>query len=106
MQKTPIYLSASLMAFYRFALLFAFMLSIASIFTGIGFGLFTYFDSEISFASAMYEGFLLFLKGSGIAAVISFVSFLAFWKKHQIDYKNCMQSDENNCNKIGFFQFA
>lgn len=106
MHKTPIYLSDSLMAVYKFALLFAFMLSIASIFTGVGFGIFTYFQSELSFASAMYEGFVLFLKGVGIAALVSFISFLAFWKKHQIAYKNCMQSNKSNCNEIGFFQFA
>lgn len=106
MQKTPIYLSDRVMPIYKFALIFAFLLSLASIFVGMGFGLFVYLYSELSFASALAEGVLLFLKGAAIAALISFVSFLAFWKKYQIRYHNCLENDGSDCKEIGFFRLA
>lgn len=106
MQKTPIYLSDRVMPIYKFALTFAFLLSLASIFAGIGFGLFVYTGSGLSFASALAEGVLLFLKGAAIAALISFVSFLAFWKKYQIRYYNCLENHESDCKEINFFRLA
>ncbi len=106
MQKTPIYLNDSMMLIYKFALIFALILSVASIFVGIGYGAITYLQSELSFSSALYEGFVLFLKGAAIAAFISFASFMAFWKKHQIVYRNCKQNQASNCNEIGFFRLA
>lgn len=106
MQKTPIYLSDRVMPIYKFALIFAFLLSLASIFVGMGFGLFVYLDSGLSFADALSEGVLLFLKGAAIAAFISFVSFLAFWKKYQIRYHNCLENRESDCKDIGFFRLA
>lgn len=106
MQKTPIYLSDRVMPIYKFALIFAFLLSLTSIFVGIGFSLFVYLDSGLSFAAALLEGSLLFLKGAAIAALISFVSFFAFWKKYQIRYHNCLENRESDCKDIGFFRLA
>ena len=106
MQNTPLYLSDRLMPVYKFALIFSFMLGFASIFAGVGYALYTYSATELSFASSMYCGLILFLKGAGITASISFVSFLAFWKKHQIAFNNCQKSQDKNCFKPGFLNFA
>jgi hypothetical protein len=106
MQKTPIYLSNRVMPIYKFALIFAFLLSLASIFVGMGFGLFVYLDSGLSFTGALSEGFSLLFKGAAIAALVSFASFLAFWKKYQIRYHNCLENDGSDCKEIGFFRLA
>lgn len=106
MQKTPIYLNDSMMPVYKFALIFALILSVSSIFVGTGYGIFTYVYSELSFSSALIEGLVLFLKGAAIAALIGFVGFMAFWKKYQITYLNCRQNNESKCDKIGFFRLV
>ncbi len=106
MKSTPFYLNDMFMPLYKFLLIFAFMLGFASIFTGIGYGLFTYIETDLSFASSLYSGFLLFLKGAGISAVISLVGFLAFWKKHQIAHENCKKGHITECQKTGLFRFA
>jgi len=106
MQNTPFYLNDTLMPVYKFALIFAFMLGLASIFAGTGYGLYTYAATELSFASSMYSGLLLFLKGAALTSAISFVGFFAFWKKHQIAYYNCQKSQGKNCFEIGIFNFA
>ncbi|MBE0499176.1 MAG: hypothetical protein IBX43_08060 [Campylobacterales bacterium] len=106
MQKTPIYLSDKVIPIYKFALIFAFLLSLASFFVGMGFGLFVYLDSGLSFADALIEASLLFLKGAAIAAFIGFVSFLAFWKKYQIRYHNCLKNRVSDCKEISFFRLA
>ena len=106
MQNTPPYLSDILMPVYKIALIFAFMLGFASIFTGIGYALYTYAATELSFVSSMYSGLVLFLKGAALSATISFIGFFAFWKKHQIAFKNCQNSQDKNCFKPGFLNFA
>jgi len=106
MNKTPPSASDIIMPIFRFALIFSFMLGFASIFAGIGYGIFTYATTELSFLSSMYAGLILFLKGAGLTAVISFISFMAFWKKHQIAYEKCQKSGVKDCNRLGFINFA
>ena len=106
MRDTPIYLNNIIMPIYKFLLVFAFLFGFSSILAGIGYGLFTYLTAELSFVSSMYMGFVLFLKGAALSAMISFVGFMAFWKKHQITYLNCKKSKTNNCDELGFFSLA
>ena len=106
MQNTPFYLSDFFMPVYKFLLIFAFMLGFASIFTGIGYGVYIYIQTDTSFLSSMYSGFLLFLKGSGVAALSTLIGFLAFWRKHQIAYDNCKNGYSTSCQEMGFFRFA
>jgi len=106
MKTTPIYLDDKFMPVYKFILVFAFMLGSASILAGIGYGVFTYAQTELSFSSSMYAGLILFLKGAGISAMISFIGFLAFWNKHQIAYENCKNSNSKSCSEMGYFSFA
>lgn len=106
MQTVPPYLSDTIMPLYKFALIFAFMLGFASIFTGIGYALYTYASTELSFLSSMYLGFILFLKGAGLTAVISFFGLMAFWKKYKISLQNCKESQSKNCFDLGFFNYA
>lgn len=106
MNNTPIFLNDIFMPIYKFILVFAFLLCFASILAGIGYGLLNYTITELSFASSMYVGLILFLKGATLSAVISFISFLAFWKKHQITYQNCKQRRSENCNELGFYSLA
>jgi len=106
MEKTPPSISDMIMPIFKFALIFSFMLGFSSIFAGIGYGIFTYITSELSFLSSMYTGLILFLKGAGLTAIISFIAFMAFWKKHQIDYEKCQNSGSKDCHQLGFFNFA
>jgi len=106
MQHTPLYLSDTIMPLYKFALIFAFMLGFSSVIAGLGYGLYTYGVTELSLASSMYAGLILFLKGAALTALISFFSFIAFWKKHQIKLKKCQESQHKNCYELGFFNFA
>jgi len=106
MNDTPIYLADMFMPIYKFALVFAFLFGFTSVLAGVGFGLFNYFTTELSLSSSMYMGLILFLKGAGISAAISFISFMAFWKKHQIAYRNCKETRTENCYEKGFFSLA
>ena len=106
MNNTPTYLSDVFMPVYRFALVFAFLFAFASVLVGIGYGLFNYSTTELTFASSMYAGFIIFLKGASLSAVISFISFMAFWKKYQAAYDECKESKSNNCKEIGLFGLA
>ncbi len=106
MQSTPPFLADAVMPIYKAALLFAFMLGIASVLTGFGYSIFTFIQTDISISAAIYSGFFVFLKGAVLTAFISFIGFLAFWKKHQIQYNNCKASPSARCNEIGFFNFA
>ena len=106
MNKTPPSVSNLIMPIFRFALIFSFMLGFASIFAGVGYGIFTYITTELSFVSSMYAGLILFLKGAGLTAVISFIAFFAFWKKHQVAYEKCQKTAAKDCNRLGFINFA
>ena len=106
MNKTPPSISDIIMPIFKFAFIFSFMLGFASIFAGIGYGIFTYATTELSFLSSMYAGLILFLKGAGLTAVISFIAFMAFWKKHQIDFEKCKKRGSKDCTQLGFFNFA
>jgi len=106
MQSTPVLLSDSIMPLYKIALTFALMLGMASVIVGVGYVLFNYFQTDLAFTTAMFDGFVLFLKGAALTAVISFISFFAFWKKHEIQYNNCKASKGTNCNDLGLFRFA
>ena len=97
MKNTPLYLNDAFMSIYKFALMFSFMLGLSSIFAGIAYAL---------FASSFYLGFLLFLKGAGLTAFISFIGFMGLWKKHQLDFENCKESKTKNCISLGFFNLA
>jgi hypothetical protein len=106
MQSTPLYLSNSIMPIYRTALVFAFMLGLTSVLTAIGYTIFTYITGDLSFSAAIYHGFVVFFKGALITASISFIGFIAIWKKHQIKYNNCKYSRGTNCENIGKFNFV
>ncbi len=107
MKKLPFYLNDSLVPFYRVVLVLAFLLSFSSMLVGAGFTIVTYISSELSFSASLYQGFILFLKGAALSALLGFTGFLAFWKRHQIMYENCQDSHkQSDCNKIGFFTFA
>ena len=106
MQSTPSYLSDSIMPLYKTALVFAFMLGVSSVFAGLGYSVYTFFQTDLAISSALFSGLIIFLKGAALTALISFTSFMAFWKKHQIKYQNCKTSQATNCNDIGFFHFA
>jgi len=106
MQNKPFYFSDTFMSVYRFLLIFAFMLGFASIFAGIGYGLYTFVATDFSFATSMYLGLVLFLKGAAITAILSFIGFFAFWKRHQVAYENCQKSGAQNCHELGFFRLA
>lgn len=106
MRSTPIYLSDSIMPLYKTALVFAFMLGISSVIASFGFSVFTLITTDLGISAALFSGFIIFLKGATLTAVISFISFMAFWKKHQIQYNNCKSSQATNCNEIGLFRFA
>lgn len=102
----PFYLDDALMPLYKSGLVVAFLLGFSSIFVSMGFSIFTYASCDISFSQACYEGFILFVKGISITAVIGFISFLAFWKRHQINFENCQQQGSHNCYELGLFRFA
>jgi len=106
MNKTPSTISDKIMPLFRFALIFSFMLGFASIFAGIGYGVYSYAATDLSLASSMYSGLILFLQGAALASAISFLSFLAFWKKHQIKYEECKKTKSKECQQLGFFKFA
>ncbi len=106
MQSTPTLLSDNLMPIYKTAMFFSFILGIASILVGFGYMVFANLFADVALSSAAFSGFILFLKGAGLAASISFVSFFAFWKRHEIKFNNCRESKSTNCTDIGLFHFA
>jgi len=106
MQSTPLYLSDSIMPLYKTALVFAFMLGASSVLAGLGYSVYTLLQTELTVSLALFSGLIVFFKGAALTALISFTSFMAFWKKHQIKYNNCKASQATNCNDIGFFRFA
>ena len=106
MRATPPYLSDLLMPLFKTALVFAFMLGVASVIAGLGFCVFTFITTDLSITTVLFSGFMVFLKGAALTASISFISFIAFWKKHQIKYNNCKYSQSTNCDKIGLYRFA
>ncbi|MDF1881251.1 hypothetical protein JHD50_08040 [Sulfurimonas sp. MAG313] len=106
MHSTPTYLHDKMMPIYRYALIFSFMLGFASLLAGIGFSIFTYAVSDLSFFSSVYIGFILFLKGVAIASTVSFLSFFAFWNKYQLRLESCQSQENHNCFKLRIFDFA
>ena len=97
MKNTPLYLNDSFMSVYKFALMFSFILGFASIFVSIAYAI---------FASSLYLGFILFIKGAGLTAVISFIGFMGLWKKHQLNLENCKENKTENSTELGFFNLA
>jgi len=97
MQSTPFYLSDSFMPFYKTVLILAFMLSISSVFVAVAYALFT---------SSLIAGAILLVKGLALGASLSLFGFLAFWKKHHIQFENCKSTQGYNCNELGYFNFA
>lgn len=106
MQSTPFYLSDSIMSLYKTTLIFAFMLGASSVLAGTGYSIYSMLQTDVTVSTALFNGFIVFLKGTALTAIISFTSFMAFWKKHQIKYNNCKATQGTNCNDIGFFHFA
>jgi predicted membrane protein len=106
MRKTPFYLNDLFMPLYKAALILAFMLGFASIFTGIGYGIYTYMQSDLGFLASMFEGFVLFLKGAGVTAAISFIAFFALWKRYQIRHANAEETSNHPFEELGLFRFA
>jgi len=97
MNNTPLYLNNSFISMYKFALMFSFLLGFSSIFIGIAYALYT---------SSTLLGFLLFLKGAGIAALISSIGFIGLWKKHQLEFEKCKENKSTHCIELGFFSLA
>jgi hypothetical protein len=106
MQSTPFYLSDFIMPFYKATLIFAFMLGASSVLAGISYSIYTMIQTDLTISTSLFHGFIIFLEGTALTAIISFTSFMAFWKKHQIKYNNCKELQATNCNDIGFFRFA
>ncbi len=107
MKLLPFYLNDSIMPIYRTLLVLAFLLGFSSLLVGLGFAIFTYASTELSFSTSAYHGLILFLKGAGLSALFGFIGFYAFWKRHHILYENCRKSHTAEyCGELGFFNFA
>jgi len=97
MRKIPLLLSDQVMPVYKFALIFSFMLGFASVFTGIIYAL---------FMSSASLGFILFIKGAALTAIISSFGFAGLWKRHQLNYEHCRENNTTDCMDLGFFNLA
>ena len=97
MKTLPFYLSESFMPLYKAALIIAFMLAISSILVSIAYTM---------YLGSFYAGLILLAKGLGLSAALSFIGFMGFWKKYQIEFNYCKNSNSAYCNQMGFFNLA
>jgi hypothetical protein len=97
MKSTPFYLSTTMMPFYKASIILAAMLGVSSFFVSIVYALFT---------GSLTVGLILLLKGLALSATLSTIGFLAFWKKHQIEFENCKANNGINCYDAGLYHFA
>jgi hypothetical protein len=106
MKSMPFYLSDAIMPLYKVALVIAFLIGASSIFVPMGYTLCGFVFNDLALIQAAYSGFMIFLKGIALTAVIGCSTSFAFWKRHQINYENCKQSNRNDCMDLSFFHFA